>query len=406
MDIIQTFVWAVLALSAVISLHGCARFGFSPTPQQTLDGGVSVDGLGWDDAGDTHTLMADGLTDGSMDGLADGLPVDGLPEDGPFVDAIEDVAPSFDASIGDAATNLLFELRTLSARPETFTPGVIKSGFALRWELGDGTTIDARDVKHTYEQVGEKVVRVFSPDGGDGITNLWAIGCQLTGRVPAGLNLLSSLRTLELWDNRLTQGIPAELGQLSSLEVLDLGSNGLSSIIPAELGALSNLGSLYLSSNSLLGAIPPELGSLTKLENLYLSSNQLIGPIPAALGGLGGLLRMSLQSNQLNGTIPAELGQLSKLEFLWLHTNQLTGYAPGAFSGLFAIQAIQLQDNLLDQTAVDAIINDLYQDRGKHTSLSRALDIYGTNAAPSVAGCAQITVLRDTFGWFIHTSGC
>ena len=54
----------------------------------------------------------------------------------------------------------------------------------------------------------------------------------------------------------------------------------MSDTIPAELDGLTDLNSLDLSDNLLSGTIPAELGDLTNLSSLSLGGNQLTGKYP------------------------------------------------------------------------------------------------------------------------------
>ena len=78
-------------------------------------------------------------------------------------------------------------------------------------------------------------------------------------------------------------GILPELGNLSNVKTLRLWENRLSGSIPAELGNLTSLGSLALSSNRLSGGIPSELGNLGGIKILDLTANQLTGRYPPSL---------------------------------------------------------------------------------------------------------------------------
>ena len=48
--------------------------------------------------------------------------------------------------------------------------------------------------------------------------------CLLTGSIPTHFGLLTSLRRLLLWANRLTGALPTELGKLTSLAHISVGT--------------------------------------------------------------------------------------------------------------------------------------------------------------------------------------
>ena len=177
------------------------------------------------------------------------------------------------------------------------------------------------------------------------VTELRLFGNNLSGRLPAELGSLASIRVLSLADNELEGPIPAELGSLASLRVLSLPDNELEGPIPAELGELGSLEELLLSRNRLTGPIPAELGNLSSLSTLWLFENELTGAIPSELGKLSQLDDLTLSSNRLTGRIPPELGDLSNLTYLSLHSNQLTGSIPAELGNLERIETIRLADN-------------------------------------------------------------
>jgi len=173
---------------------------------------------------------------------------------------------------------------------------------------------------------------------------------QLSGAIPRELGDLRRLRSLALGSNRFSGGIPAELGRLGDLEILDLSRNGLSGGVSVQLGGLDDLVYLDVSVNRLSGAIPVELGGLANLVALYLGGNQLSGAIPRDLGFLPALQQLGLEDNQLSGRIPRELGLLSSLQFLDLRSNQLTGTLPPDLDGAVSLVGLLLSGNRLEGT--------------------------------------------------------
>ncbi len=72
-------------------------------------------------------------------------------------------------------------------------------------------------------------------------------------------------------------------GEPARVVALDLPASGLTGRIPAELGELTSLRRIVLSDNSLTGAIPRELGELERLVELRLEGNALTGAVPPAV---------------------------------------------------------------------------------------------------------------------------
>ncbi|MCY3543602.1 MAG: hypothetical protein OXH22_06125 [Chloroflexi bacterium] len=155
------------------------------------------------------------------------------------------------------------------------------------------------------------------------VTEIYLIGNNLVGTIPAELGGMYNLEGLYLARNQLSGAIPPELGNLHNLETLMLFRNELSGAIPSELGSLASLKELHLGRNQLSGAIPVTLGNLQNLTRLHMTVNELSGAIPASLGNLTELRQLSIASNNLSGPIPTEIADLSNLTHIYLWDNNL-----------------------------------------------------------------------------------
>ncbi|MYC08063.1 MAG: hypothetical protein F4X57_12980 [Chloroflexi bacterium] len=155
------------------------------------------------------------------------------------------------------------------------------------------------------------------------VTEIYLIGNNLVGTIPAELGGMYNLEGLYLARNQLSGAIPPELGNLHNLETLMLFRNELSGAIPSELGSLASLKELHLGRNQLSGAIPVTLGNLQNLTRLHMTVNELSGVIPASLGNLTELRQLSIASNNLSGPIPTEIADLSNLTHIYLWDNNL-----------------------------------------------------------------------------------
>lgn len=97
------------------------------------------------------------------------------------------------------------------------------------------------------------------------VTELNLPGKNLDGNISSALGNLTSLRKLDLSDNRFGGPIPI-LGKLQHLNTLYLGGNHLQGVIPETLTNCSNLAVLNLSLNNLNCVIPPKIRFLSNLE--------------------------------------------------------------------------------------------------------------------------------------------
>ena len=155
------------------------------------------------------------------------------------------------------------------------------------------------------------------------VTEIYLIGNNLSGQIPAALGKLNHLEGLYLARNDLSGSIPAELGNLSSLRTLMLFDNELTGAIPYQLGNLGYLEEIHLGRNQLSGHIPTQLGNLENLRRLHLTVNELSGSIPPSLGNLTNLRQLSIAANDLTGSIPSEIADLTELTHIYLWGNDL-----------------------------------------------------------------------------------
>ena len=192
------------------------------------------------------------------------------------------------------------------------------------------------------------------------ITEIYLIGNNLEGEIPAELGRLSQLEGLYLARNELSGSIPPELGDLYNLEVLMLFDNDLTGSIPYQFGNLESLEVMHLSRNQLSGRIPTQLGNLENLRRLHLTVNDLSGSIPASLGNLTNLRQLSIAANDLTGSIPSEIADLTELTHIYLWGNDL--FASSFISNLDNLTNLQWLDiggNQLDGADVLPKISSL-----------------------------------------------
>ena len=192
------------------------------------------------------------------------------------------------------------------------------------------------------------------------ITEIYLIGNNLSGEIPAELGRLSQLEGLYLAGNELSGSIPPELGDLYNLEVLMLFDNDLTGAIPYQFGNLESLEVMHLSRNQLSGRIPTQLGNLENLRRLHLTVNDLSGSIPASLGNLTNLRQLSIAANDLTGSIPSEIADLTELTHIYLWGNDL--FASSFISNLDNLTNLQWLDiggNQLDGADVLPKISSL-----------------------------------------------
>ncbi|XP_039172340.1 probable LRR receptor-like serine/threonine-protein kinase At3g47570 isoform X2 [Eucalyptus grandis] len=169
---------------------------------------------------------------------------------------------------------------------------------------------------------------------------------RIQGSIPLALKNLFNLSALALLNNFIIDRIPDSIGALSNLQELGLRGNMLTGEIPSSIGNITSLKLLDLSSNIFQGYIPQSLGSCKQLIGLDLSNNNLIGSIPAEIVGLSSLsIVLSLANNNLSGSLPLQVGSLKNLGELDLSYNRLTGLIPASISECLVLERLHLEAN-------------------------------------------------------------
>ena len=168
---------------------------------------------------------------------------------------------------------------------------------------------------------------------------------QLSGTIPTEIGLMTALTRLDLKRNQLTGSLPTEILSMTALTGLYLLGNTLT--IPTEIGLMTSLATLDFGGYALSGTIPTEIGLMTALIGLYLWGNTLTGPILTEIGLMTSLATLAFGGNALTGTIPTEIGLMTALYYLSLWANQLTGSLPTAIGLMTALTGLSLWSNQL-----------------------------------------------------------
>ncbi|XP_077242882.1 receptor protein kinase-like protein ZAR1 [Tasmannia lanceolata] len=158
----------------------------------------------------------------------------------------------------------------------------------------------------------------------------------LVGFLNPALGSLSSLRHINLNNNKLYGSLPIQLFNAQNLISLVLFGNSFSGSVPTEIGKLSNLQKLYLSQNLFNGSIPISILQCKRLKELDLSHNYFADSLPAGFGtSLMDLEKLHLSYNRLNGSIPSDFGNLSSLQETFdLSHNLFSGPIPASLGNL------------------------------------------------------------------------
>jgi Leucine-rich repeat (LRR) protein len=151
--------------------------------------------------------------------------------------------------------------------------------------------------------------------------------CPLESQFPRWLRTQTRVETIDLHNTGTIGPLPDWLGtSLMSLSSLDLSNNLLTGKLPASVVHMKSLRFLRLDSNQLEGQIPDMPRSIDVLD---LSNNSFSGPLPH---NLGNSLRFAfLSNNHLNGSIPSYFCNMAWLQVLYLSDNILSGKLPNCW---------------------------------------------------------------------------
>ncbi|KAJ1270352.1 hypothetical protein BS78_06G047700 [Paspalum vaginatum] len=140
----------------------------------------------------------------------------------------------------------------------------------------------------------------------------------------------------------------ADLRNLCSLEILDFSQFFLSADIEELFESLahcssSKLQELRLGYNNITGNIPGSMGIFSSLVSLDLSENYITGHLPSEIGLLKRLAHLDLSNNALD-YLPSEIGLRKKLAYLDLSNNALD-LLPAEIGMLKHLEYIDLSNN-------------------------------------------------------------
>lgn len=166
--------------------------------------------------------------------------------------------------------------------------------------------------------------------------------CQIDGNIKDIIGRmpqcpLNRLQELHLGYNNISGIIPRGVGLLSSLSRLDLSSNYLSGPVPSEIGMLGNLTTMDLEHNNLIGDFTEEhLASLTRLKGLYLSGNYLRITVDPDWIPPFSLEDTSLGSCKLGTSFPAWLQFQADIRWMDISSAGIVDRLPDWFNTTFA----------------------------------------------------------------------
>ena len=163
------------------------------------------------------------------------------------------------------------------------------------------------------------------------------------------------LRFLRIHSFENMTGKLPNIGSCPSLYYLDLRFNAFDGPVYS-LSSNENLEEVLLNTNQLEGDIPG-YDNLPKLRVLRLNDNNFTGMNKF---NLPKVTQIRCHMNNMTGTIPT-FADCPKLRFLTLYSNFFSNYTSGAIAQNYSLRLADFSNNSLGQTALNNIVNDLYE---------------------------------------------
>ncbi|KAF2445254.1 L domain-like protein [Karstenula rhodostoma CBS 690.94] len=171
------------------------------------------------------------------------------------------------------------------------------------------------DVDYEAAMDMEDVVPQFG-----GILNLDLHGNAFR-ELPLGLGRLPQLSKLNLSRNKLTTDSLTVVFQIATLRELKLAENELTGALPAQIENLTSLETLDLQANR-LSSLPPEIRALTHLKVLNIADNKFTS-LPSDVFTSMPVIDLNASKNSFSGTF-FEVETVPNLQTLTLANNLLT----------------------------------------------------------------------------------
>ena len=144
--------------------------------------------------------------------------------------------------------------------------------------------------------------------------------------------LPTSLKTLELGNNKITEISSGSFSKLNQLNTLDLSQNHITEICAQSLRGLSSLAYLELQSNAIYRIEASSFQDLDSLERVNLNLNSIGSTEMEAFADLKNIKTLLLGSNNITTlTKDSMIGWSDTLEHLYLGYNRIEKLEAGTF---------------------------------------------------------------------------
>ncbi|XP_028196673.1 receptor-like protein EIX1 [Glycine soja] len=264
---------------------------------------------------------------------------------------------------------LPFHLESVSIQSNSLEGGIPKS-------FGNSCALSSLDMsRNNLNQELSVMIHHLSGCARYSLEQLYLGMNQINGTLP-DLSIFSSLKLLNLDENKLNGEIPKDIKFPPQLEELVMQSNSLQGVLTDyHFANMSKLDFLELSDNSLLALtfsqnwVPPFQLSHIGLRSCklgpefpkWLQTQNQFGNIDISNAGIADMvpkwfwanlafrewISMNISYNNLHGKIPSKIGKLASLESLDLSRNQLVGSIPLSLTQIYWLSVLDLSHNHL-----------------------------------------------------------
>ncbi|KAJ0752201.1 putative protein kinase RLK-Pelle-LRR-VII-2 family [Helianthus annuus] len=193
---------------------------------------------------------------------------------------------------------------------------------------------------------------VFCDADQENVIGLIATNLGLYGPIPDNtIGKLKKLQSLDLSSNNITS-LPSDFWSLSSLKSLNLSNNKISTNLPTNIGNFVSLEKLDLSCNNFFGSLPDSISSLTSLQVFNINRNRFDSTVPLGIIRCHSLIFVDFSWNRFNGVLPDGFGSLSKLKSLNLAGNGLKGKGSD-FTKLESLTYLNISKNFFHGSVIE-----------------------------------------------------
>ncbi|KAL4601011.1 hypothetical protein ACB092_11G241200 [Castanea dentata] len=149
------------------------------------------------------------------------------------------------------------------------------------------------------------------------LSNLVSLCCR--GPPPQGIQGLTSLQTLKIWDCPKLKSLPEGIQGLTSLQTLYISDFPKLKSLPEGIQGLTSLQTLYISDFPKLKSLPEGIQGLTSLQTLYILNCPKLKSLPEAMQGLTSLQTLEIWDCPKLKSLPEGIQGLTSLNTLRIY---------------------------------------------------------------------------------------